>query len=108
VEFSRVRLTSLEGAPEVVYGNFRCDYNRLTSLNGAPKEVHGNFWCDHNKLESLEGIINTTANGSFACYDNPIKIINYVPKGIKKLMTGDIPIDPELKTLLRLSNIKVE
>ncbi len=35
------KLTSLEGAPKEVGGDFVCSKNKLTSLEGAPKEVGG-------------------------------------------------------------------
>ena len=38
-------LTSLEGAPEIVGGNFDCAFNKkLKSLEGCPKEVGGDFY----------------------------------------------------------------
>ena len=50
-------LTSLEGCPDYVGGDFVCDWNkRLTSLKGAPKEVGGSFNCDWCRgLTTLEG-----------------------------------------------------
>jgi hypothetical protein len=44
-------LTSLEGAPKEVGGNFYCPNNQLTSLEGAPKEVGGSFWCYNNRKQ---------------------------------------------------------
>jgi transcription elongation factor Elf1 len=50
-------ITSLEGSPEFVGGNFECNScDSLKSLEGAPKEVGGDFncsWCE--SLTSLEG-----------------------------------------------------
>jgi hypothetical protein len=50
-------LTSLEGAPNKVGGDFGCYFcANLTSLEGAPKEVGKDFCCTRNrKLTSLEG-----------------------------------------------------
>jgi hypothetical protein len=48
------QLTSLEGAPKVVNGNFYCDSNKLTSLKGSPKIIKRFFNCKHNKLQSLD------------------------------------------------------
>jgi hypothetical protein len=47
------QLTSLEGAPREVPGNFSCRNNQLTSLRGAPKEVGRNFFCLNNPLPKL-------------------------------------------------------
>ena len=47
---------SLEGAPEVVGGNYVCSYSLIPSLKGGPKIVRGNFECIRcKKLTSLEG-----------------------------------------------------
>ena len=69
------KLTSLEGAPLHIGGNFWCTDNKLTSLEGAPKIVGGEFICSFNMLTSLEGIHNQIKKigGSFACENNPIK-----------------------------------
>jgi hypothetical protein len=40
---SGMELTSLEGAPEIVNGDFLCNDNNLTSLEGAPRIIKGYF-----------------------------------------------------------------
>ena len=60
-------LTSLEGAPKKVGGDFKVWAPSLTSLEGAPKEVGGDFscvWC--GSLTSLEGAPEKV-NGKFNC-----------------------------------------
>ena len=52
---SNNQLTSLEGAPQKVWG-FDCSRNQLTSLEGAPREVGGYFSCSNNKLTSWKGL----------------------------------------------------
>ena len=43
-----LNLTSLEGAPKEVGGDFNCSYcSKLTSRKGAPKKVVGRFWCSN-------------------------------------------------------------
>lgn len=61
-------ITSLEGAPEFVGGNFSCNScDSLTSLEGAPKEVGGKFDCSFCKsLTSLEGAPEEVG-GDFDC-----------------------------------------
>lgn len=49
-----IGLTSLEGCPKEVGGEFDCSENQLTSLEGAPEKVGGTFDCSDNKLTSLE------------------------------------------------------
>ena len=36
-------------------GGFDCSYNELTSLEGSPRIVDGDFWCWGNKLKSFKG-----------------------------------------------------
>jgi hypothetical protein len=50
-------LTSLEGAPQEVGGDFICNNNpELTSLKGSPRKVGGGFSCILNPhVISLEG-----------------------------------------------------
>ena len=72
---SHNKLTSLEGAPSVVNGNFYCSHNQLTSLVGAPSVINGYFACSSNKLTSLAGIhkIIKEIHGVADFYNNPIK-----------------------------------
>ena len=52
---SNNKLTSLEGVPSVVKGNFSCPYNKLTSLAGIHKiikEIHGYATFDNNPIKS--------------------------------------------------------
>lgn len=42
------QLTSLEGAPQEVTGNFDCYDNQLPNLIGAPKKVGRSFNCDED------------------------------------------------------------
>ena len=50
-------ITSLEGAPKGVSGNFSCDNCKLlTSLEGSPEKVGGCFNCSYcDSLKSLKG-----------------------------------------------------
>ena len=64
-----IELTSLEGCPDYVRGNFNCSQcDNLTSLKGAPKEVDGDFVCKlSHKLTSLEGAPERVG-GNFDCH----------------------------------------
>ena len=61
-------LTSLEGAPETVGGEFSCYNNRLTSLAGAPETVKGEFSSDGLKIPegkwSMDTLIKIFLNGT--------------------------------------------
>jgi hypothetical protein len=75
------RLTSLEGAPKEVGGNFDCAKNRLTSLEGAPKEVGGGFYCTNNQLASLEGAPEKVG-GTFDCVNNQLTSLEGAPEEV--------------------------
>jgi len=84
-----------------VSGGFYCHRNRLTSLEGAPNTVGGNFcYCSNNHLTSLDGAPNFVG-GNFYCYDNPnlsytelFKIIDNV-KGNIYYSSKTIPEDKD-------------
>ena len=52
---SELELTSLKGAPFLVYGDFDCSNNKLTSIKDAPKKIGGNFYANNNPLISSKG-----------------------------------------------------
>lgn len=102
-DISDNELTSLEGCPNKVKGDFLAYKNELSSLKGGPKEVGGSFIvlqnnitslkfspslvkedfiCSHNPLEDLDGI--NIVNGSvFTGVEIPkIKAQKYVYKGV--------------------------
>ncbi len=64
------QLTSLEGAPREVGGDFNCSNNNLTSLEGSPREVGEDFSCSNNNLTSLEGSPREVGE-DFSCKNNP-------------------------------------
>lgn len=96
-------LTSLEGAPEIVDGDFLCYSNKLTNLIGSPKYVGGRFDCSHNKLTSLEGcsdigdVLNITYNKLYDLYD----IGN-----VKTLYSWNNPVH-EIYKLLEETNVNI-
>jgi hypothetical protein len=49
-------LSTLEGCPTVVEGNFNCSSNELTNMIGGPEEVESDYICISNPLTSLEGL----------------------------------------------------
>ena len=68
VDLSDMGLTKLPDLSAVtVNGNFDCVGNRLTSLEGAPKSVGGDFDCFRNRfLISLNGV-SQEIGGKFIC-----------------------------------------
>ena len=75
------KLTSLKGCPEKVGGSFDCEFNKLTSLKGCPEKVGGNFNCVFNNLTSLKGCPEKVG-GSFDCGDNNLTSLEGAPKEI--------------------------
>src|SRR5690606_15754852 len=65
------QLTSLEGCPSEVSGNFYCSYNQLTSLEGCPREVSGNFNCYKNQITNFDHVPDFIG-WDFYCSNNPI------------------------------------
>ena len=50
ITFPGRKIKSLVGwSPEIVEGHYHCNDNLLTSLDGCPKIVNGNFTCQRNK-----------------------------------------------------------
>lgn len=49
-------LSTLEGCPRLVSGEFSCGYNQINSLIGGPIEIYGDYLCIGNNLKSLEGL----------------------------------------------------
>ena len=74
-------LTSLEGGPKDVSGDYLCYYNQLTSLKGAPIIVDGDFTCSANKLTSLEGG-PVNVGGHFMCIQNKLTSLEGCPKKV--------------------------
>ena len=49
------QLTSLEGSPNHITGDFECRFNLLTSLVGGPQHVDEDYNCTFNRLTDLVG-----------------------------------------------------
>ena len=49
-------VTSLEGCPSEINGDFLCISTKISSLEFAPKVIHGDFTCFDNKMTSLKDI----------------------------------------------------
>jgi hypothetical protein len=99
------KLTSLEGCPSKVGGDFDCSRNKLTSLEGCPQEVGGDFECHWNQLTSLEGGPQKVG-GWFDCSDNKLDLSieegfiesgsyknDYWPDLLKYMINNNIPLE---------------
>ena len=100
------KLTSLQGAPQVVNDSFYCAHNNLTSLEGAPSAVKGNFSCSNNKLTSLEGA-PSVVKGDFSCFYNNLTSLAGIHKIIKEIHgCADFEKNPIKSSVLGLMRIK--
>jgi hypothetical protein len=108
INVSFKNLTSLEGAPKEVGGNFFCSFNQLTSLKDAPSKVGGSFSCLYNQLTSLEGAPEEI-NGAFNCHDNKLTSLKDIHKQIKKIdgifFANTNPIKSHILGLLLIKGI---
>lgn len=75
-------LTSLEGSPTAVDGNFYCDRNMLRSLKGGPKFVNGDFYCNQNNIIYLKDAPQSI-DGNFICENNLLPSLRDIHKSIK-------------------------
>ena len=91
---SHNNLTSLEGCPKWVGGDFSCHYNKLLDIDCGIQMVDGNFYCQNNKITTLKG--SPKSVGSFYCYKNQITNL----KGCTKYIGGEFDCsDNELTSL---------
>ena len=81
--YNNYKLTTLEGGPTYVGGNYDCSSNELTSLLGAPAKVEGYFDCRKNKLTTLEGG-PTYVGGRYNCSQNELTSLQGAPITVKE------------------------
>lgn len=72
------KLTSLEYGPTSVLRHYNCGDNKIVTLRGAPAAITGNFYCSGNKLTSLEHC-PTLVGGNFYCSNNNLISLNWAP-----------------------------
>jgi hypothetical protein len=63
-----------------IKGSFNCSSNFLENLIGSPRTVTGDFMCVSNRLITLEGAPLEVGGTTFACDDNKLKDLRYLPK----------------------------
>jgi len=95
-DLSNLNLTTLEGSPKKVAGNFRCNNNQLTSLEGGPNHVGRDFICFSNKLTSLEGGPIFVGADYHCDRNSKLTSLKGSPKKVQYFGISDLP---ELKTL---------
>ena len=76
------RITSLEGCPSLILGDFTCYDNHLVSLKGGPSRVEGYYTCSKNYLKDLDGVASYMAD-AFNCEDNGLTSLHNIHNQIK-------------------------
>jgi len=94
------QLTSLRGCPEWVGGNFNCSKNKLTTLEGCPERVGGDFYCSNNQLSSLIGCPKNVI-GDFYCNSNQLTSL----EGLEKVGGNFYCVDNQLTSLVGIPEI---
>jgi hypothetical protein len=77
---STSHVTTLEGAPSYVGGDFKC-CNTITSLIGSPNHVGRDFACGSSSIATLEGAPSYVGE-DFLCNRTAIKSLTHAPKYI--------------------------
>lgn len=76
------KLSNLDGAPNVVGGEFWVPGNQLRDLTGGPTKVHGDYRCQLNRdMSSLKGVAKEIG-GNLDVYGCNIKTFDYLPEYI--------------------------
>ena len=106
---------SLKGGPQKVGGDYLCMETSLESLEGAPKIISGDFWCSRTQVKSLEGGPQEVG-GDFLCYGcRSLESLKGAPKKVggdfKITLLSFVPYNycpkVSLKSLEEFSNIEV-
>ena len=74
-------ITSLEGCPKNINGDFSCAYTDITSLEGCPEKVGGTFYCSHTNITSLKGCPEEV-KGDFICSNTDITSLEGCPEKV--------------------------
>lgn len=98
-------LTSLEGSPKKVHGDFVIRGNKLTSLKFSPREISGDLNALDNQIKSLIGG-PTVVGAVYNVRDNEITSLEGIAFGANTYYIGNNDINPFLKQELdfRLEN----
>jgi len=75
-------MTSLEGCPQFVNGDFNCAHNGLSTLRGSPISVGRDFYCYSNNLKNLKGVPGAVG-GDFNCSKNLLDSLVGCPREVE-------------------------
>lgn len=81
VRLNRLNITSLEGSPKEVMGDFQCVVCDITDLKGGPERVQGDYWVGNNDLlSSLEGAPRYIGGNALLLWNPKLKDIHNIHK----------------------------
>jgi hypothetical protein len=116
------KLSSLEGCPEIVGGEFDCSWSGVTSLAGGPRQVGKDYICYKNPITSLEHVSvqigsklvardcqlknlkHCPDNVQLTVYENPLESLADIPENIDWIQ---LSYDPQLGFLPALQARRV-
>lgn len=82
IEVRSESITSLEGSPKLVTGEFIISHNSLKSLQYGPELVGTNFFCAGNRLTTLEHMPKGVGV-SIDVSGNPLESLEHMPEKVK-------------------------
>ena len=94
--FSGTKITSLEGCPEEVGGYFDCSVTNIDSLKGCSQRIKRSFSCSYTDISSLEGCPQII-NGAFFCNGTKITSFEGGPRKVGSLNCSDCKLLKSLK-----------
>jgi hypothetical protein len=100
---SNNQLYTLNGSPELLWGDLHCHNNKLKDLTGCPSKIGGHLWCPQNEITSLKGAPDTIG-GDFNCKENRLESLEFYPKEIGKPnspRTGNVYLSGNKLTTLK-------
>ena len=74
-------LSSLEFAPQTIEGDFKISYCRIPNLIGGPTKVLGKYYAMQSGLTSLEGAPDTVG-GFFVDSNDRLKTLKFAPRTV--------------------------
>jgi hypothetical protein len=99
-------LTTLEGGPDRVDGNFVICENKLTNLIGGPKVVKGVYNVLDNMLTSLEGIPAEKITTIWLSYHKDLPVLRLLTlKMVRDVELSSLDCHQSNKTIVTVNNI---
>jgi hypothetical protein len=79
------RLTTLNGLPDTISGDFNASHNSLKTLKGLSKTIAGTCLLNYNELDNFEGIKDVIVDGSLILDGNNFTSLKGIEKAFKSV-----------------------